>query len=100
MLRPVIEQVELRFWFFLPLGATPKDFRFGKARFPLCVQFGRLEIGQYLPSAIDDIDRQPGKTSDLNPVALIRGARLNFSKKYDLIVPFPDRHIIVLDPSA
>ena len=35
----VIEEVELGFWFFLSLGATPENLGFGQSWFTLGVQF-------------------------------------------------------------
>lgn len=37
-LRSVIEKIQLGFWFFLSLGATPKNLGFGQSWFALCVQ--------------------------------------------------------------
>jgi hypothetical protein len=57
-----------------------------------------LEVEEDLPGPVDDGPGDTGQLGDMDAVALVGGAGDDLAQKNDLVLPFPDRDVIVPDP--
>jgi hypothetical protein len=92
------EQVELRGWGeLLEFAAFRAGARVGLADITFRRELGVLEVAEDDLASFDDAFGDTGEAGDLDPVAFVGAAGHDFVEEHDLVMPFADGDVEILE---